>query len=224
MDFPGSGHLWLAQLIEDPYNYNQAYLAGGGLSGGNHLFHLTAGNSSISYIEEPYSFNSTVSAMGYSSIEPNHRYVLTYYGSFYHSSDDGKNWQLSEAFDGPDAHYFYGSTIWVSPNTKGLRDFHNQEKLQDLLFTLNRIKQKNKTDIPLLLKVSPDIDDNSELEDVEASEVGIAPKPSAGNAVAGSTVGYTVCNNIIHSDQLPIPDSLIDLSLTRIALSPSKTS
>tara|TARA_Y100000590_G_scaffold399532_1_gene482888 strand:+ start:90 stop:1136 length:1047 start_codon:yes stop_codon:yes gene_type:complete len=47
-----------------------------------------------------------------------------------------------------------------SPNTKGLRDFHNQEKLQDLLFTLNRIKQKNKTDIPLLLKVSPDIDDN----------------------------------------------------------------
>ena len=47
-----------------------------------------------------------------------------------------------------------------SPNTEGLRDFHNQEKLQDLLFTLNRIKQKNKTDIPLLLKVSPDIDDN----------------------------------------------------------------
>jgi len=47
-----------------------------------------------------------------------------------------------------------------SPNTKGLRDFHDQEKLQDLLLTLNKIKKENKTKIPLLLKVSPDIKDN----------------------------------------------------------------
>ena len=47
-----------------------------------------------------------------------------------------------------------------SPNTEGLRDFHNQEKLQDLLLTLNKIKKENKTNIPLLLKVSPDIRDN----------------------------------------------------------------
>jgi len=119
LDFPGSGHLWLAPLMEDPYNPNRAYLAGGGLSGGNHLFHLTAENSFISYTEELYSFNGTVSAMGYSSLEPSHRYVLTYYGSFYHSSDDGNNWQMSTAFDGPDAHYFYGSTIWPSPITSG---------------------------------------------------------------------------------------------------------
>ena len=46
-----------------------------------------------------------------------------------------------------------------SPNTEGLRDFHNQEKLKDLLFTLNKIKKNNKTNIPLLLKVSPDIKD-----------------------------------------------------------------
>jgi len=120
LGFPGSGHLWLAPLIDDPYNPNQAYLAGGGLSGGNHLFHLTAGSGSITYTEESYSFNNTVSAMGYSSIEPNNRYVLTYYGSFYHSSDDGNSWQLSSAFDGPDAHYFYGSTIWASSNTPGM--------------------------------------------------------------------------------------------------------
>jgi hypothetical protein len=119
LNFPGSGHLWLAPLIEDPYYSNKAYLGGGGLSGGNHLFHLTIDNSSIIYEEEPYSFNGTVSAMGYSSLEPNHRYVLTYYGSFYHSSDDGANWEMSSAFDGPDAHYFYGSTIWASQNTPG---------------------------------------------------------------------------------------------------------
>ena len=44
-----------------------------------------------------------------------------------------------------------------SPNTEGLRDFHDQEKLKDLLLTLNKIKKDNKTNIPLLLKVSPDI-------------------------------------------------------------------
>ena len=46
-----------------------------------------------------------------------------------------------------------------SPNTEGLRDFHDQEKLKDLLFTLNKIKKDNKTKIPLLLKISPDIKD-----------------------------------------------------------------
>ena len=55
-----------------------------------------------------------------------------------------------------------------SPNTESLRDFHDQEKLKDLLLALNKIKKENKTDIPLLLKVSPDIKDNniSEIVDV----------------------------------------------------------
>jgi dihydroorotate dehydrogenase len=55
-----------------------------------------------------------------------------------------------------------------SPNTESLRDFHDQEKLKDLLLALNKIKKENKTDTPLLLKVSPDIKDNniSEIVDV----------------------------------------------------------
>ena len=55
-----------------------------------------------------------------------------------------------------------------SPNTEGLRDFHDHEKLKDLLTDLNKIKKDNKTKIPLLLKVSPDIKDNhiSEIVDV----------------------------------------------------------
>ena len=44
-----------------------------------------------------------------------------------------------------------------SPNTEGLRDFHDREKLTDLLRELNKIKKSNKTNIPLLLKISPDI-------------------------------------------------------------------
>lgn len=47
-----------------------------------------------------------------------------------------------------------------SPNTYGLRDFHDQEKLEDLLKALNKIKKDNKTNIPLLLKISPDINNN----------------------------------------------------------------
>jgi len=55
-----------------------------------------------------------------------------------------------------------------SPNTEGLRDFHDQEKLKELLNALNKIKKDNKTNIPLLLKISPDIDENyiSEIVDV----------------------------------------------------------
>jgi len=55
-----------------------------------------------------------------------------------------------------------------SPNTEGLRDFHDHEKLKDLLVSLNKIKKDNETNIPLLLKVSPDIkeDDISEIVDV----------------------------------------------------------
>ena len=47
-----------------------------------------------------------------------------------------------------------------SPNTEGLRDFHDQEKLIDLMVALNKIKKDNKTNIPLLLKISPDINNN----------------------------------------------------------------
>tara|TARA_Y100000590_G_scaffold139438_1_gene159689 strand:- start:4630 stop:5676 length:1047 start_codon:yes stop_codon:yes gene_type:complete len=47
-----------------------------------------------------------------------------------------------------------------SPNTEGLRNFHDQEKLIDLLVALNKIKKDNKTTIPLLLKISPDINSN----------------------------------------------------------------
>ena len=60
-------------------------------------------------------------------------------------------------------------TINISSlNTEGLRDFHDQEKLKDLFLALNKIKNENKINIPLLLKISPDIIDNhiSEIADV----------------------------------------------------------
>ena len=47
-----------------------------------------------------------------------------------------------------------------SPNTEGLRDFHEAEKLRDLVSQLNKMKIEKKTNIPLLLKISPDIDED----------------------------------------------------------------
>ena len=121
LNFPGSGHLWLAPLMADPYDPAKAYLGGGGLSGGNHLFHLTMGSWSISYEEEPFSFSGTVSAMAYSPLEPENRYVLTSTGKFYHSSNNGEGnlWEQSSGFNGPGSHYFYGSPIWVSESVPG---------------------------------------------------------------------------------------------------------
>tara|TARA_B100001540_G_scaffold52723_1_gene47705 strand:+ start:71 stop:1117 length:1047 start_codon:yes stop_codon:yes gene_type:complete len=56
-----------------------------------------------------------------------------------------------------------------SPNTEGLRDFHDQKKLLDLVNILNKIKKDNKTSIPLLLKISPDISNNNISEIAEGA-------------------------------------------------------
>jgi len=69
--------------------------------------------------------------------------------------------------------YFFDIADYItvnisSPNTERLRNFHEEEKLKELLVALNKIKKDNKSNIPLLLKVSPDIneDDIPEIIDV----------------------------------------------------------
>ena len=52
-----------------------------------------------------------------------------------------------------------------SPNTENLRDFHDHEKLIDLIMALNKIKKDNKANIPLFLKISPDIN-NSHIPEI----------------------------------------------------------
>jgi len=52
-----------------------------------------------------------------------------------------------------------------SPNTEGLRDFHDQEKLIDLIIALNKIKKDKGSNIPLILKISPDIN-NSHISEI----------------------------------------------------------
>ena len=113
-DFQMSGHLWMPPLMEDPYDPSSVYLAGGGLTSGHHILKLTRNGNSINVNEGMYSFNSTVTAIAYSPIDPLHRYALTYNGKFYYSSDGGVNWTMSSGFTGPESHYFYGSKILPS--------------------------------------------------------------------------------------------------------------
>mgnify|MGYP001213908043 FL=1 len=44
-----------------------------------------------------------------------------------------------------------------SPNTENLRDFHNDEELKNLLESIHNEKEKLKSNIPIAIKISPDI-------------------------------------------------------------------
>jgi dihydroorotate dehydrogenase len=46
-----------------------------------------------------------------------------------------------------------------SPNTEGLRNFHDQNQMKKLLSGLNKIKKEKKINQPIAIKLSPDIDD-----------------------------------------------------------------
>ena len=46
-----------------------------------------------------------------------------------------------------------------SPNTKGLRNFHDREEMEKLLIGLNKIKKNKKITKPIGIKLSPDIND-----------------------------------------------------------------
>tara|TARA_B110000438_G_scaffold79575_1_gene79666 strand:- start:79 stop:1125 length:1047 start_codon:yes stop_codon:yes gene_type:complete len=47
-----------------------------------------------------------------------------------------------------------------SPNTEGLRDFHDQVEMKNLLTGLNKIKKEKKLNQPIAIKLSPDIEDS----------------------------------------------------------------
>ncbi len=55
------------------------------------------------------------------------------------------------------AHASYITINISSPNTEGLRDFHDQNEMEKLLTGLNRIKKDKKIDQTILVKLSPDI-------------------------------------------------------------------
>jgi len=47
-----------------------------------------------------------------------------------------------------------------SPNTENLRDFHNQNELEELLDAIQKEKSKLKSNIPIAVKISPDLEND----------------------------------------------------------------
>ena len=56
----------------------------------------------------------------------------------------------------------YSSYVTInisSPNTEGLRNFHEQKEMEKLLIGINKIKKNKKIDKPIAIKLSPDINE-----------------------------------------------------------------
>lgn len=123
-DFIGSNYQWIPKLMEDPENPENVYLAGGHITSGAHIMLLERSGNSISTTELPFDFSNgtdaNISAMAFSKINHDHRYVLTSEQDFFYSTDAGNLWTQTPGFTGPGSHYFYGASIAPSNNTLGL--------------------------------------------------------------------------------------------------------
>ena len=80
-----------------------------------------------------------------------------------------------------------------SPNTEGLRNFHDQEEMKKLLSGINKVIKEKKIDCPIALKISPDINDN---------EIGRIVDLVISNKIQGIIVSNTTDSN---------RDNLLDL-------------
>ena len=120
-DFVGDGWQWMAPMMPDPYDYNYAFTGGGDSSvSGQYLWHLEYSSGNIDAVRLPYNFsiNNTneITAIAYSPVDWNYRYVLTNRGRFFYSDDEGQTWTLSNTFNEPD---FRGNVIIPSPTEFG---------------------------------------------------------------------------------------------------------
>ena len=64
----------------------------------------------------------------------------------------------------------YASYVTInisSPNTEGLRKFHDQSEMEKLLIGLNKIRKDKRIDQPIAIKLSPDIDDGETSKIIE---------------------------------------------------------
>lgn len=126
-DFPTHGHMWLPPIVADPDTPTVAYLAGGGIEGGAHLVRLShhVGSGSFNANELPFDFSDDqgfghITAFAITPAASGNWYVVTNDTRFFVSTDRGVTWTLTEEFNAPEGHYFYGANIVPSSTTPGL--------------------------------------------------------------------------------------------------------
>jgi hypothetical protein len=120
-DFVGDTWQWMAPMMPDPYDYNYAFTGGGDSAvSGQYLWHLQhiSGDVEAERLSYNFSINNTneITAVAYSPVDWNYRYVLTNRGRFFYSDDEGQTWTLSNTFNEPD---FRGNVIIPSPTQLG---------------------------------------------------------------------------------------------------------
>ncbi len=111
-------NLWLVPLMEDPDDPLSVYMGGGrpvDKDSGAYLYRWTFDGNNFSWTKGDFNFNDTISAMAYSPIDTNYRYLLNMSGDFFYSSDGGLNWTQSDYDTGVSGFYLFGATIVASP-------------------------------------------------------------------------------------------------------------
>ena len=114
--FDGTGWLWMPPIIADPDNPKAAYVAAGGKNGSSNLWRLDFDGVNINGKMLDYNFkaddpNANLSAIAFSPVKTNYLYAMDGLGRFYTSSNKGIDWTISQDFQGPQPHYFYGNSI-----------------------------------------------------------------------------------------------------------------
>jgi hypothetical protein len=124
-EFECSGQFWIPPLMPHPSLPNICYLGGGTTGSGTHIFEMIYSLGSVTTNELSYDFSgnsgaTAISAMAFSPINSDYRYVMNGNGEFFRSTNGGNTWSMTNAFDGPDGNYLYGAAIVPSTETLGV--------------------------------------------------------------------------------------------------------
>ncbi|MDD3741890.1 MAG: T9SS type A sorting domain-containing protein [Bacteroidales bacterium] len=124
-EFECSGQFWIPPLMSHPVAPNICYLGGGTTGSGTHIFEMIYSLGNVIANELAYDFSgntgaTAISAMAYSPLNTDYRYVMNGNGEFFSSTNGGNTWTINNSFDGPDGNYLYGAAIVPSTETLGV--------------------------------------------------------------------------------------------------------
>lgn len=123
-EFDISGQFWIPPLMAHPTNTNKCYLGGGTTGSGTHIIELSSVSGNLQTNELAYDFSgntsaTAISALNFSPLNSDYRYVMNGNGEFFNSVDGGINWTPTSGFNGPDGNYLYGAALEPSNTTLG---------------------------------------------------------------------------------------------------------
>lgn len=121
-DFTSKGQVWIPPVTADPDAPTVSWMGGGSDANTEaHLYKVVYDNTNkLKSTEGNFDFGrkkgDRISAIAFSPIDHNYKYVMTDQGLFWKSTDGGQTWDTTKAFNGPGANYLYGASIL--PSTK----------------------------------------------------------------------------------------------------------